>query len=215
MHLCFFHRGSILFVGGHIPWQTNKKRIYGVGTNFRLMDAFFGSFGDMRRAKGQISDAFEKRIMLAVTQVNGCRMCSYFHTAEALKMGMDETQVRGILGGDLSTAPSEEMTALLFAQHYAETTGCYDADAWQRVVDTYGADKARGILAYIRAIMMGNAQGNIVGALQSRLKGQPEPNSTLGHEIGVLAADIVFIPLLLIKAAGVSVWRGIASIFRR
>ena len=191
-----------------------QKRIYGVGTNFRLMNDFFGSFGDMRRAKGLVSDAFEKRIMLAVTQVNGCRMCSYFHTAEALKMGMDETQVRGILGGDLGAAPDEEMAALLFAQHYADTIGRYDVDAWRRVVDAYGQKKARGIMAYIRAIMVGNAQGNIVGALKSRLKGQPEPNSTLGREIGVLAADIIVIPLLLVKAAVVSIWRGIVSIFR-
>ena len=54
--------------------------------------------------------------MLAVTQVNGCRLCSYQHTNEALKKGVDLAQVESILEGDLAAAPDEELTALVFAQ---------------------------------------------------------------------------------------------------
>jgi AhpD family alkylhydroperoxidase len=36
-------------------------------------------------AKRLISPAFRERLMLAVTAVNGCRYCSYFHTRQALK----------------------------------------------------------------------------------------------------------------------------------
>jgi hypothetical protein len=142
-------------------------------------------------------------------------MCSYFHTQEALKMGMDELQIKSILGGQLESAPEDEMVALVFAQHYADTIGCYDDAAWQRVITAYGKDKARAIRAYIRAIMVGNAQGNIAGALKSRFKGQPEMGSTIFKEISVLSADIVMIPFLLIKAACFAVLRKIGSLFKR
>ena len=195
----------------------DQKRIYGVRINYRLLNAFLCNIGYIRRAKAQgtVSPEFEKRIMLAVTQVNGCRMCSYFHTQEALKMGMDEQQIKKILGGQLESAPAEEMVALVFAQHYADTIGRYDDAAWQRVVAAYGKDKACAIRAYIRAIMVGNAQGNIVGALKSRFKGQPEAGSTFFKEISVLLADIFMIPFLLVKAACLAILRKIVLLFKK
>ena len=181
--------------------KTNEKRIYGIKINYRLLNDFLSNIGEIRRAKkrGDVSVEFEKHIMLAVTQVNGCRMCSYFHTKEALRLGMPEQEIQSLLSGDLSYVPEEEAVALSFAQHYAEKTGQYDDKAWRRVVDTYGEQRSLSILAYIRAIMAGNAQGNIIGALKSRFRGQPEPNSKFIKEIGVLFCDIFLIPFILVK----------------
>ncbi|MDD5018573.1 MAG: carboxymuconolactone decarboxylase family protein [Eubacteriales bacterium] len=189
------------------------KRIYGVSINYRLMNDFLSNIGDIRKARkaNDVGAAFEKRIMLAVTQVNGCRMCSYFHTREALKIGMPEQEIRDILGGELRGAPEEETAALAFAQHYADTAGHYDPAAWERIVRTYGEARARSILAYIRAIMVGNAQGNILGALKSRFRGRPEPNSTFFKELAVLFSDIFIIPYILIKAPGIKAFKKIAK----
>ena len=114
--------------------QNKGRRIYGIKINYQLMNDFLSHIGEMRAAKkrGDVSEQFEKRIMLAVTQVNGCRLCSYYHTKEALKMGMPETEIKSMLSGELGVAPEEEAVALAFAQHYAETIGNYDADAWHR-----------------------------------------------------------------------------------
>ena len=182
--------------------QEGTRRIYGIKINYRLLNSFLSGIDEMRRAtkRRDVSEQFEKRIMLAVTQVNGCRMCSYYHTKEALKMGMPEEDIKNLLSGDLSAAPEEEAVALAFAQHYAETIGRYDESAWQRVIQTYGQPRAQSILIFIRAIMVGNAQGNIIGAFKSRFHGQPEPNSTFFREIGVLFCDIFFIPFILIKS---------------
>jgi len=181
--------------------ENKARRIYGIKINYRLMNEFLSHIGGMRAAKkrGDVSDQFEKRIMLAVTQVNGCRLCSYYHTRDALKIGMPEREIKSILSGALSVAPEEETVALAFAQHYAETIGSYDADAWHRLIQTYGEPRSRSILTYIRTIMMGNAQGNIAGALRSRFRGQPEPGSSFLKEIGVLLLDPVFILFILIK----------------
>ena len=175
------------------------KRIYGVKINYRLMDDFLSDIGGMKQKKKRVGDPFVKRIMLAVTQVNGCEMCSYFHTKEALKMGMPEHEIRNILGGEFRDAPEEEAAALAFAQHYAETVGRPDAEAWDKLVQIYGQQKAEAILTFIRAIMVGNAQGNIMGAFKSRLKGKPEPNSTFFKEISVLFSTIFIVPFVLVK----------------
>ncbi len=179
------------------------KRIYGFKTNYQLLDTFLSNIGDIKKARDNhaVSDMFEKRIMMAVTQVNGCSICSYFHTKEALKMGMSEHEIQNLLAGDMEDVPEEEAAALIFAQHYADTIGQYDKDAWNRVVTIYGRDRAVAILAYIRAIMFGNAQGNIFEAIKSRIKGQPVPNSTFFMEIAVILSDIFVMPFLLIKAA--------------
>ena len=71
--------------------MDNKlKRIYGIKINYKLINDFLMNTGNLRRAKKEndINGQFIKRIMLAVTQVNGCRMCSYHHTKEALRLGM-------------------------------------------------------------------------------------------------------------------------------
>ena len=189
--------------------EKGTRRIYGIRVQYRLMNDFLSNIGEMRAAKkrGDVSDFFEKHIMLAVTQVNGCRLCSYFHTKDALKMGMPEQEIKRMLSGQLSAAPEEEAVALVFAQHYAETIGHYDADAYQRLVQTYGEPRSRSVLAYIRAIMVGNAQGNIMGALRSRFRGQPEPGSSFFKEIGVLLCDPFLIPFILIKAPIVRLFR--------
>lgn len=182
--------------------RGNTKRIYGIRVNYRLLDAFLSNLPDIRKARTnhQISKEFEKRIMLAVTQVNGCSLCSYFHTKEALRMGMEKEQIQKILEGEIGSVPEEETEALIFAQHYADTIGNYDEKAWQRIITIYGKDKANAILAYIRVIMVGNAQGNIFGALKTRLSGKPESNSTFLKEISVILSDIFIIPFLLVKA---------------
>ena len=190
--------------------NQKSKRIYGVKDNYRFLNDFLSHLSDIRRSKkeGHVSEAFEKRIMLAVTQVNGCRMCSYFHTKKALEIGMPEQEIKQILDGELGAAPKEEAVALAFAQHYADTAGRFDKDAWDRVMAAYGQNRAQSILAYIRAIMVGNAQGNIIGAVKSRFRGKPEPCSTFYKEVTVILSDIFVIPFIFIKT-------GIKKIFGR
>ena len=182
--------------------NSSRKRIYGVGISTRLMNEFFMNLGAFKRAvkRGNVSKEFEKRIMLAVTQVNGCEMCSYHHTAQALKDGMSKQEIDAILNGEFSDVPEDEIPALLFSQHYADTIARPDEEALLSFVKEYGEHKAEDIMCYIRAIMVGNAQGNIMGALKSRFKGNPEPSSTLFKELSVLFCDIFLIPVLLLKS---------------
>ena len=144
---------------------------------------------------GEIDKAFSEKIMLAVTQVNGCRYCDYGHTRAALKVGVTEDEIVSIARGELGDFPEDEAVALIYAQHFAESAGNPDPEATQRFVDYYGEEKARYIMAYIRMIMWGNLMGNTFDAVLSRFKGNPCRDSTLCSELGVLGLTIIgFIP---------------------
>lgn len=176
------------------------KRLYRLNDFSRLIRDFFISLPDMRgaRRKGLISSQFGERIMMAVTEVNGCRYCSYFHTQVSLKAGLDLEEIRHTLAGDFNQAPAEELPALLFAQHYAEYAGIPEPEMMDGLFKTYGQEKGGAIIGYIRAIMVGNAWGNALDSLRFRVKGKPNPEMTLGQEMGILIGPLVLMPYLTI-----------------
>jgi len=181
--------------------QMFNKRIYDAKEFFRFFSDAMASFSIIRKARKEklVSKAFQKRIMLVVTEVNGCQLCSYWHTREALKSGMPEEEIKNMLSGNLEDIPKEEAVALFFAQHYAESAAHPDAQAWQRILEVYKEEKAEAILAFIKVIMMGNVYGIAVSALLNRLKGKPVKNSNFLHELGIIFGVVIFIPVLFIK----------------
>jgi len=119
---------------------------------------------------GEITPAFRERLMLVVTQVNGCRYCSYFHAKEALKAGVSPDELKSLLGNDIpENCPPEEFTALIFAQHWAESNAAPEPEAVGRLLDAYGQDVVDRILIVLRMIRVGNLMGNLWDYLVSRL----------------------------------------------
>ena len=176
------------------------KRLYKPREFKRLLADLMSSAGDTRlRPKDQrISRQFSERIMIAVTEVNGCRYCSYFHTQVSLQAGMKKEEIRRILEGDFEGAPQEELSALYFAQHYADSGGRPNPEAVQCLQDVYGIDGAKEIIAYIRAIMIGNAWGNGFDALRSRFAGNPVKDFSFFDALGVVVGPFVMIPAIFV-----------------
>jgi len=148
-----------------------KKRFYTPRTFFHdLREVLSGlpSFKDTARS-GRVSRAFAEKIMLAVTQVNGCRYCVYGHTRAALKEGVEPEEIERIMAADLGDFPEEEAVALAFAQHWAETEGRTDPEAERRFREYYGPVVSRDILNWMRMIQMGNLMGNTLDAVLYRL----------------------------------------------
>lgn len=181
--------------------QVSLKRLHSPRMFYGFVADAMRNLGDIRAAhrNGRVSKAFSERIMLAVTQVNGCRYCSYYHGKLALQAGMSPAEIERLLGGDLGDAPSSELVALLFAQHYAETNARPEPTAVAQLTRTYGAATSRDILAYIRMITIGNVYGNAFDALQQRLHLRPVPGSSLGREIGIVLGAFVVTPVLLAR----------------
>jgi AhpD family alkylhydroperoxidase len=115
--------------------------------------------GEISR-KRLVSPAFRERLMLAVTAVNGCRYCSWFHTRQALKSGLTAEEIRGLLAGDVANCPLDEAVAVAYAQHWAESDAHPDPKAVQRLEQAYGHQKTEAIHLTLRMIRMANLLGN-------------------------------------------------------
>ncbi len=148
----------------------------------------------MKNRKHQrISQDFIERIMLSVTEVNGCAICAYGHTRMALSQGFTQDEITSFLSGSATYVTPEEAKAIFFAQHYADTKGYVDPLAYAEVVQTYGDEKTRIILAAIQMMMVGNIAGLPISAFIRRWKGKKDPQSHLMTELGLPSLTLVFL----------------------
>lgn len=176
--------------------DSRGKKLYSIPETYRIIVNAMRSIPGMKRARksGEMTTPFMERIMLAVTEVNGCALCSYYHTRVSLEHGMSAGEIKSMLGGEFADAPEAELPAILFAQHYADTRGKPSKLAWERVLEVYGETGAYGVLAATRMIMMGNAFGIVWGSFFSRFRGKADPRSNLGYELAQLVCTV---PLVL------------------
>ena len=141
-----------------------------------------------------------ERLMLATTEVNGCEVCSYAHTRMALVEGFGQDEIEAFLSGSKAYVKAEEATAILYAQHVADTMGQPDLKAWERLVATYGEQHAAIMKAGITVMMMGNISGIPLSALLRRLRGKPYENSSLLYELSMLLVQPVFMLAAAVQA---------------
>mgnify|MGYP006279585137 CR=1 FL=1 len=103
---------------------------------------------------------FQERLMVAVTGVNDCRYCTYYHTRLALETGITSEEIDNLLEGTFEDSPDNEKIALLYAQHWADQNGSPDMDYKEELIECYGLEKSQLINLTIRTINFGNLMGN-------------------------------------------------------
>ncbi|HPF19582.1 MAG TPA: carboxymuconolactone decarboxylase family protein [Bacillota bacterium] len=180
----------------------NGRELYSLKEIYRIV--YDGSrtapyIGKAKRTK-ELDPGFIERIMLAVTEVNGCAICSYAHTKMALEAGMSNEEIQKMLAGVMSDLTEREAPAIFFAQHYADSRGKPSKEAWEHIIDNYGPSVSRGILGAIRVIMMGNAYGIPWSSFVNRFKGKPDERSSLFYEIEVILGGSVLLPVAILHA---------------
>ena len=122
-----------------------KRHYSGPGAFLADLRAVLKDRAALRSAMRSVPADFRERLMLAVTAVNGCRYCSYFHARQALRAGVPDEQLQSLLLGDLPQgAPSAELPALCYAQHWAEQDGLPDPQAAAHLRAVYGQAQDRG-----------------------------------------------------------------------
>jgi len=178
------------------------KKVYSVQESYWIMYHGLRTMKYMVKARSaqELSAAFIERLMLTVTEVNGCDVCSYAHAKMALESGMSNEEIQRILAGNTEGVPAGEAVAILFAQHYADTKGNPTPESWQRLVETYGVSRANGILGSIRTIMVGNAYGIAASALLRRLRGKPVKKSSFLYEVSMILTGVLLAPIAAIHA---------------
>jgi AhpD family alkylhydroperoxidase len=116
-----------------------------------------------------IAPAFRERLMLVVTEVNRCRYCSYAHAREALSRGIPQEEIEALGKGMFEGSPSEEVPALLYAQHWAEANGEPETPVRDQVVSRYGEQVAEMMETALRMIRTANLLGNTFDYLLHRI----------------------------------------------
>ena len=176
--------------------QTFNKRIFTPKILLKDISFFMVNFPKIFKMMRnlQIDHAFMEKIMTVTTAVNGCIYCESFHAKQALKAGINEKEMQNLLNLQFTTTTKpDEITALMYAQHYAETGRQPDPEMNEKLQQAYGAEKAEQIMLVIRMINLGNLYGNTWDAGLSRLSGTPAQN---GHPVFEVLFFIFNFPFL-------------------
>jgi AhpD family alkylhydroperoxidase len=144
---------------------------------------------------------WRERIMLAVTQVNKCAMCSWMHTNIALGAGMKDEEIKSILQGDYSTIPNKELTSILYAQDYASRQEKKNQVFAEKVINQYGKTKARAIDNVIAIITMTNSMGIQMALLKDTFTFKHQKGSNFFREFFVPLITMIVFPFLFLIAA--------------
>jgi len=176
-----------------------NKRLFSFIDFIKILNLSTYSIVKHRKQLKLINKKFSSAIMLAVTEVNGCIYCSYYHTKVMFETGVTDDELEGLLSGNLKLAKKDQYVGLLFAQHYADVDGLYDKEMYKHVIEVYGELEAQGILSTIRLIMMGNAYGIAANCLKLRFSFKKVKGSKLINELSILLGIAILLPILLVK----------------
>lgn len=149
----------------------SRRRYESLGQVTGELRAIFQRRAELRKAMRLLDPAFRERLMLTVTQVNGCRYCAQAHARIALEGGLAQEEIEALLSGVTAACPADEMKALLYAQHWAESGGAPSAAARATLLECYGEERTAAIESVLRMIQVGNLSGNTFDYLLYRLSG--------------------------------------------
>lgn len=158
--------------GPHFTRSRFRRRYYSRPGAFTAdIRALLSHRRQIRRAMRElIARDFRERLMMVVTQVNGCRYCRVYHSRQALSCGVSQTELRDLLAGSIPAgAPDEELPAVLYAQHWAQNDAHPNPKADAHLDEVYGSERADAIRIVRRMIRVGNLAGNAADYLLWRL----------------------------------------------
>jgi len=184
--------------------QHFDKRIFTPDSFFRDTWFLISNVHHIAKAFGntRIDKAFVEKIMTVITAVNGCVYCAWFHAKQAVASGVSEEEVRSLLNLQFhADASHEEVTALLYAQHYAETDRHPDETMTTTFYEFYGEETATDLFMSMRMIYFGNLFGNTWDAVISRFRGRPVRDGNVAFELIFFLLTVWFMTpaMVLIK----------------
>lgn len=142
---------------------------------------------------GRLSRPLREQIIVAVAQVNACRMCAHAHTRMALEAGVTDAELAALENMDeeafdrstwLAITHARERTKADFARLERNAESESLADGLER--QTY--DDVEDVA---RVMTVANRIANTLNALPDRWRGSPVPGSRLPDE---LLINFVFLP---------------------
>ena len=183
--------------------QGFSKRIFTAGLFFNDLGFLIWNSPKIIKlfATKQNPEQLIEKILIVTDAVNGCIYCSWLDAKLAVKSGISEEEIKNMLKLEFHTNASEsELNALLFAQHFAETNRNPDPEMTNKLFEYYGEKTAKNIILAIRTVTFGNLYFNTWGAIISRFKGNPAPNSNVIFEMVYFLLNFMIItPFVILR----------------
>jgi AhpD family alkylhydroperoxidase len=155
--------------------------------------------------KPATSRSLREKVILGVTSVNNCRWCSWLHTGIALRQGTNLAELQSLLGsGTSGQVTDREATAILFAQHFADTRRHPTPAARLALAKQFTLHQRLEIMAWIHFIYFANLSGNSADAWLARFRGWKLAD---GHPLPEALAGLAAAPVLLIAWLCSHKWR--------
>jgi AhpD family alkylhydroperoxidase len=148
--------------------------------------------------RGRLPRALREQIIVAVAQVNACRMCEHAHSRMALEAGVSDAELAALANMDEAAFDRPTWLALAHARERVKSdfldVGADDAEAKvQRaaLIRALGDQAYRDVEDVARAMTVANRIANTLNALSDRWRGRPVPGSRLLDELMI---NFLFLP---------------------
>jgi AhpD family alkylhydroperoxidase len=142
---------------------------------------------------GRLSRALREQVVVAVAQVNACRMCEHAHTRMALEAGVTDAELAALENMDERALDRNTWLALAHArERVAANFAPVAEDAQQSALrEALGEQTVRDVEDMARVWTVANRIANTLNALSDRRRGRPVPGSRLADE---LLINLLFLP---------------------
>jgi AhpD family alkylhydroperoxidase len=142
---------------------------------------------------GRLPRALREQIVVAVAQVNACRMCEHAHTRMALEAGVSNAELAALENMNEDVFDRRTWLAIAYAR---ERVMCNFArgvtDSSQEALgEEMGAQTLGDVEDVARVMTLANRIANTLNALPDRRRGKPVPGSRLLDE---LLINLMFLP---------------------
>lgn len=110
---------------------------------------------------------------------------------------MEVSDIKNVLSGQYDHVPNDQLIAILYAEHYAETKENPSSESLDRLLAEYGKDKAMCIQSICNVITMTTTLGITFAGFRNRLLFKKSYNKFY-REITMLLSMIAIFPILYI-----------------
>lgn len=142
---------------------------------------------------GRLPRALREKVVVAVAQVNACRMCEHAHSRMAREAGVSDAELAALENMDEHAFDRRTWLAVAHARDrvvadFAHITKDASQDA---LVEVLGPQTYRDVEDVARVMTVANRIANTLNALPDRLRGTPVSGSRLADELFI---NFMFLP---------------------
>ncbi|MHA1984467.1 MAG: hypothetical protein ACW967_08945 [Candidatus Hodarchaeales archaeon] len=154
---------------------------------------------ELEQALTQISHQLVFYMALTTTKEFGCPYCLWIQENKAPDYGCTSQTINAVKSNKYDDFPSNEIIALNFAKHYAESKRNPAKKEIKKLVRYFGKKESSNLINFLHLVSVGNLMGNTVDAFESRLKGIPVKNGSILFEMFIYLIGGFLVKRIMIR----------------